>query len=741
MERASSALFVKKFAQAVSEQRDRWFLWCPVAVTAGVAGYFALPREPDILVFVIAAVIAGLSIPVLLYRRVSLKLLLMFCLLLGFVAAKVRTEYVQPKTLLATTPTTIIIGKVVRFENRPGRRTRLLLRIESAEGIKPSALPDIVRITGRGQAPGLLHGDRVRVKARLFPLPSPSRPRGYDFGRNLWFQGIGATGFYYGAVRKIGAQPASRFDIKRRLQALRNLISRRISDAMPNKAGGVAIALITGDRGQLDKQVASNLRKAGLAHILAISGLHMSLVAGGMFWLVRALLALSRPLVLNFPIKKWAALAGILTGAFYLTISGASIATQRAFIMLLIMFVAILVDRPAISMRNLAIAALVIVLARPEAVFTAGFQMSFMAVVGLIGFYEWARNWRANRPIALNQRKAPRRWFGKAGRFIAGIAITTLIASIFTGLPAAFHFNKIAVFSLAGNIFALPVVSLLVMPGAILSVLLMPLGLEHLGTAVMEFGINLVVNHAQRVADLPNAQILTPELSTVSAIVVAAGLLWACLWRGPVKALALIPIGLGLLTISNIRQPDILVSKFGKNVAIRDNQGRLVLADSKKSRFAARRWLVSNGEGVSPKQAAARSGWQCEEKICLAEIANSKIAYLKRGAKPQKTLCNNLDIIISAEPLWVLCRNVATRIDRFDVWRRGAHAIYLEPDTSTGKPASASLPIIETASGFRGQRPWVITPIARRKILINPQQYKPYNRPGKLRKNQRAALP
>lgn len=616
-------------AKTLSGQRDRWFLWYPVAVIAGVSAYFALPREPHMLVFVVAGLIATGCIVVLLRHRVSLKLLLTFCLLLGFVAAKVRTEYVQPKTLLATTPTVMVTGTVDRFERKSGRRSRLFLKLEKADGIKSIALPEFVRLTGRitSKAPAhqLLHGDHVTLKARLFPLPPPTRPRGYDFGKTLWFQGIGATGFYYGSVKKLKKTRIDNFDIRRNLQKLRQLVSKRIDQALPGKAGGVAIALITGNRRRLDKQDTENLRKAGLAHILAISGLHMSLVAGGMFWLVRALLALSGPLVLNFSIKKWAAVAGIMTGAFYLVISGASIATQRAFIMLLIMFIAILLDRPAISLRNLAVAALVIVVARPEAILSAGFQMSFMAVVGLTGFYEAVRNWRANRERSFNERGTVMRWLGKGSGFFLAIATTTIIASIFTGLPAAFHFNKIAVFSLLGNVFALPVVSLLVMPGAILTILLMPLGLEGLGATAMEIGINLVTNHAQFVAELPNSQLVTPQLSTISAVLVAGGMIWSCLWRGAVKVLAIVPIGLGLITISGYQKPDILISKFGRNVAIRDVQGKLVMADAKKSRFATERWLVSNGEGVTLKESASRAGWKCEANVCLTAVAGKKL--------------------------------------------------------------------------------------------------------------------
>jgi len=720
----------KNVGSNIADQRDRWFLWYPIAIIVGISGYFALPREPHMLVFWAALVVALVCATVLLRQRNSFKLFLAFCLLVGFIAAKTRTEIVHPKTLLATTPTIEISGWVERMEARGGRRARLLLHLETAKGIKPSALPELVRLSGKAPDAPLFYGDRVQLRGRLFPLPGPVKPRGYDFGRKLWFEGIGATGFYYGTIKKTGEIEPGIFALKRNFQKLRHLIGRRIAESLPGRAGGIAIALITGDRGRMEKNDTENFRKAGLAHVLAISGLHMSLVAGGMFWLIRALLALSGPLALNYPIKKWAAIAGLCTGAFYLVVSGASISTQRAFIMLFIMFTAILLDRPAISLRNLAIAALIIILARPETVFSAGFQMSFMAVAGLIGFYELVRGWRANNSHRLKLTGPISRPLAKGVGFFMAIATTTTVASVFTGLPAAYHFHRIAVFSILGNLVALPIVSLIVMPGAIVTILLMPLGLEFVGTAIMKFGIDLVVDHADYVAQLPNAQVFTPDLQTVSSLILAGGMLWFCLWRGWLKAAAVVPVVLGLATIVSTNRPDILVSKFGRNVAMRDSQGLLVIADSKKSRFAARNWLVSNGEGVSVKQAAARTGWQCEVNVCTANVSGKKTVYLKKGAKPTSGLCEGLDILISAEPLRDTCKDVAIRVDRFDLWRHGAHAIYLTTEKSK----------IETASGYRGHRPWVIRPIARRKILINPDQHRRYrDKPRKPGQRQRGA--
>ena len=311
-----SAFSPRKIGKVVSHQRDRWFAWYPVAIVAGAAGYFSLPREPYWLVFTFAALVVAVCAWQVTTRNGSLRLILTMFLILGFIAAKLRTEYVSPKPLLATTPTIQISGWVEKLEKKEGRRARLLIHLGNAKGIKPAALPEMVRLSGKSPRVQLLYGDRISVRARLFPLPTPTKPRGFDFGRQLWFQGIGATGFYYGEIKRETAAPQMTFSFTRSLQALRQLISRRIIEALPGRSGGLAVALITGDRGHLGKEDAENLRRAGLAHILAISGLHMSLVAGGMFWLVRALLALSVPLTTGHSIKNGQPLPVCLRGLF-----------------------------------------------------------------------------------------------------------------------------------------------------------------------------------------------------------------------------------------------------------------------------------------------------------------------------------------------------------------------------------------------------------------------------------------
>lgn len=573
---------MKAINGAIHDQRDRWFLWYVVCFAVGIAAYFALPREPFWPVLGVALCLLGGFLA--LWRRTGagLRLMLLVFFLAGFVVAKAWVEALQTAVLPATTPTTQITGTVISSQRKGKNRTRIVLQLISAKGIKNEYLPKRVRLSGKYQPRPLFFSDKIELRARLFPLPGPVRPRGYDFGRALWFDGIGATGFYYGDVKRLTKAVSTPFHPRRILQQLRHLISQRIEAALKGASQGFARALIIGDRSGIDQDMINALRAAGLAHILAISGLHMSLVAGGSFWLLRALFALSPGLALNNPIKKWAAVGGLLTGAFYLAISGTNIATQRAFIMAAVMFMAILLDRPALSMRNVAIAALAILVFRPEAVLTASFQMSFMAVTGLVGWYEYYRHLRAAASTRATRSVLVRR-LNKVMGFFTAIVVTTLVASIFTGVPAAYHFHKVATWSLLGNVVALPVVTVIVMPAAVLAVVLMPLGLEFVGLRIMAVGTDFVLKHAERIASLPNAQSMVPDLSVAAVLLIAGGLMWLCLWRGQLKFAAIAPIVLAATFLSGNTQPDFLVSKFGRNVAIRGADGLLVLADNKKA--------------------------------------------------------------------------------------------------------------------------------------------------------------
>ncbi|MGE0211842.1 MAG: ComEC/Rec2 family competence protein [Parvibaculaceae bacterium] len=699
-----------QLAAGMVDQADRWFLWAPVCMAAGIGAYFALPAEPPSPVFSLAlgmGLLAGWSarrgraLPASLFTAV---------LLAGFVLAKARTEAVRAPVLGATTGAVTVAGTVEDLAKARRGMLRLTIGVDRIDGVVREAWPERVQVTSRKSENPLRVGDFVTLKVRLAPPEGPVEPGAYDPAIGSWFKGVGASGFTFERPVVDPARAERGWSWRAGVEDVRSGIARRVSAALPALQAGVATALITGERADIPEKVNNDLRASGLYHILSISGLHMSLVGGTAFWLIRALLALSPALALRRPIKKWAAAGSLLVAFAYLLISGADVPTQRSFLMLAVMALAVMLDRPAFSMRNVALAALAILIFEPEAVLSAGFQMSFLAVIGLVAFYEHYSAWRQSRighaPV--------HGMAARALRFVlialAMTAATTLVASLLTALPGAYHFNRISNHALLGNLLAAPAIGLLVMPFGLLAVVLMPLGLEWLPLQVMGAGIDLTLLAAGWVASLPGAVQTVPSIPASAALIMCLGVLWFCLWRGKLRLVGLPLVMAGLLLTPFTSRPDILIERSARNIAARNGDGALSPALPRKARYAVERWLLKDGDGAMASEAARRGLWSCEARLCGALVRGKRLVYAMEGA-PVGDLCGTADILVADHPLRRLCPDVPVRIDRFDVWRKGAHALWIGEDGTV---------TLTTAADRRGERPWALKPVSRRTILEAP---------------------
>ena len=711
-----------------------WLAWAAVLFIAGVFLWFALPQPP-------APWFAGAAAAVTLFQRVMRRRLAWLwgaaVLALGMALTGFLVHARHTPMLPANVGKVQLDGQVERIRpHRPGR-LRLVLSVRRIEGVRRAYWPRRVRLSvslkGADAAALPLPGDVVRLRAVLLRLPRPQEPGAFDPGRDLYMAGIGATGFAQAREMEVvlagcvGCGPW--LALMRQVERLRRAIAARVRAAMNDeRAAALALALITGERGALPERVRENLRAAGLAHVLAISGLHMALVAGAVFWLVRVGLAAFPALALRWPLKKVAALAAWLVALAYLLLSGNSVATQRAFIMLSVALLALLLDRPAISMRNLAVAAWIILLLAPHKAASAGFQMSFLAVTGLVAAYEWItwrRRKRVRGSVAL-QAAGWQRLLSWPLVFVGGLMLTTIIASVYTALPSAWHFHRLPVHGLLGNLAALPVLSAVVMPSGLLALALMPFGLEGPALAVMEQGLEVMSRAAEAIAALPGTWWRIPQMQGAAAAMIAAGLLWLALRRDGWRLLGLVPVAMGLMWPLAPR-PDILVEERGRLVAVRTPAG-LVATPGRAGNFALRIWLERDGDGADPKAARARPGWRCGVLMCRAQVHGKLVVYLKDVFRRQGRLgkdgeaallrmreaCLQADIVVAAFPLRGLCHGgrAAVVIDRFDVWRNGAYALYVRADGGV---------TVQHVRGSLPGRPWAKEPIARYRVWVQGQ--------------------
>ena len=710
------ALALRLWRRLSAEQDGRLFIWCPVALAAGIGLYFALPQEPG---SALALFIAVLGFCCLWLGRRAPLLLLVGVLALGFSLTKLRSDMVATPLLPATTGEVAVTGRVMEVDRASAGRLVVILKPALIEGLPPERMPHRVRLSLPSRWGGAQPGDQLAFNARLSPLPAPVMPGGFDYARKLWFEGIGATGRITSEPVITGRDARAGDWLDARLSGLRDLIGQRIDAALDEPYASFAEALITGERSSIPPEINRSLQISGLFHILSISGLHMWLVAGGVFWAVRATLALVPALALAWPIKKWAAGAAVLTGLFYLLLADSGVATERAFIMVAVVFFAVMVDRPALAVRNLALAAVIILLREPEAAIDASFQMSFLAVLGLVAFYEyWSRRAASRRE---EERRLQRRWpvrlLAWSAMAVATSLVTSLIAGISSSLPAAYHFGRLSPYGALANGLAIPVVSFVVMPSALVSVLLMPLGLEWLPLHILAEGLSLVTLVSDSIARIPGADAIMARPSAVAIVLTAAGFLWLAMHRGPLRwAGLLLMLTGGAMALRPPEMPDLLISRAGENVALMTGQGELVPAYARRARFSVEKWLAANGEEQDPSTAAKRDGWDCGEGLCRAAVKGRSVLYLSR-TEGQPPDCAGVDILITDFPLRGACSRVPLRIDRFDLWRSGAHAVWINAEGMT----------VRTARQEQGMRSWVVKPEARARVFTpaSPEDDRP----------------
>ena len=654
----------------------------PVGLGLGAGVYFALPFEPGMAAGV-GALIASLAASIAAIAGWQRPLVAMAAaLLLGFGLAKWREQAVATPVL----DHPVIAHLTGRVDSIEPRQTGVRLALSDVRSGVFDVAPRRVRVALRSGGNTLHAGERVSLTASLSPPPAPVEPGAADFGRAAFFQSIGAVGFVYGYAHVIPAlNPAPPGE--RLLQGIENLRARmtaRIHAALPGSTGAIAAALVTGQRGGISDEDESALRDAGLAHVLAIAGLHMALVGGGLFWLVRALLAAVPALALNWPIKKWAAGAALAASLFYLVISGAAAPAVRAFVMLAVAMTAVMLDRPALTMRAVALAAALLLVWRPEAITQPGFQMSFAAVAALVTVAEWA----AARP------RGARHWLW---RYAGGLAMTALVGSLATLPFALFHFGRATHYAVLGNLIAMPVMGLWVMPAAALSVMAMPFGWEAPALHLMGRGIDVMLALGGWVAHLPGAVSLSPAMPLAALLAMAAAGLWLVVWRGGLRWLGLAGLAAGLALMLLTPQPDMLVAADGQTVAIRGADGLLHFVRPPQDKFAARMWLQRDGDARNLDQVTGLADARCDGVGCVTPTGAGLVALPQRPEALGDD-CTHARIVVTALSIpggAGRCNGPALVIDGAAAGEGEGWRIRLNPLTAT------------SVRQARGVRPWV----------------------------------
>ena len=680
---------LERLATAVLDDAQRWPLWCPVGLAVGIAIYFSLPFEPPAWAGPVALLLGVLAALAVRGKTALMAAVIAATLVAGgFAAAQLRSYWIAAPVLEKPIRTATVVGRVVQNAAHDGGG-RILL--EDVRFLRPSVevVPARVRMTLRAFDAALVPGDWVELRGGLMPPAAPAQPGAFDFQRKAYFEQLGAVGYGFGSPRAVAPRTGeSGGGFAAAVGRLRHAVTERIAAGLDGQAGAVAAALLTGMRGAIDDDVLATMRDAGLAHLLAISGLHIGLFAAILFFSVRALLALIEPVALRHPIKKWAAIAALVGTAFYLLLSGMTIPTQRAFLMGALVIVGILLDRSAMTMRAVAWAAVAVLILQPESLLGPSFQMSFAAVIGLVATYEALRD--RERPKG-ERRTMARRVLA----YFAGVVLVTVIATLATAPFAIYHFNRVAVFGLAANFLAVPMTAMWIMPWGIVALVLMPLGLENWALAPMGWGIDWVIAVARTVAGWPGAVELLPAMPTFGLLLTVFGGLWLCLWRHAWRLLGIIPFIAGLAATPLSDRPDILVDGEAKIFAVAMADGALALSSAKTARYDGETWLRRNGQKAPAAWPGDDDRLRCDASACIyrSEGHVFSLIYDERALAED---CRVANVVVSLVPVRGDCPSATAVIDRFDIWREGAHAVYLDGDAI----------VIESVASRHGMRPW-----------------------------------
>jgi competence protein ComEC len=685
--------------------------WLPIGFGTGIILYFTADHEPAGWAAAGAAAFA-VALAVIARRRfISLAVALAVAsIACGFAVATFKTSSIAHPVLRF--PITAEVKGFVEVREEREKSDRIVVGVTHLDAKRLDRAPERVRVAVRkGTAPAV--GDFVVFRARLLPPLGPLRPSGYDFARDMFFQNIGASGYVFGRIKVEHPPDDPGFGLRYRalIDGVREEIDDRIKASLSGDRGSIASALITGKRDAISTPVNDAMYVSSLAHVLSISGYHMAVVAGVVFFVLRATLALFPGLATRQPIKKWSAIAALLAATFYLLLSGAEVATQRSYIMIAIVLVGVMLDRPALTFRTLAVAAFVVLLLAPQAVVHPSFQMSFAATLALVAGYQYTLPWRPTADTSLQARAAL--W---GAREIVGLVLASLVAGFATTPYAAFHFHRLAPYGVLANLLAMPVVSGWVMPMGILGVIALPFGFDAPFWRLMGEGIDWMTAVAQWVAHLPGAIGRIAAFGSGPLLVASAGLVVVCLLRTRLRwtGAAMIALAAGWASLSP--QPDVYIAGDGQTAAVRAADGHLRVLHHGRDTFAIKEWLAADADPRTTNDKTLTSDVQCDDIGCIAHLSDGRAVAMPLTVEALLEDCERAAVVVSSRAApsdkctaALFDRDILRQYGSISLRMRGPHA-----EISAARPP-----------GYR--RPWAESP-QRKAARQQPDATPPLNR-------------
>lgn len=680
--------------QALDAARGQLLPFAAMAMGIGIGLWFAWPWEPDLAAYLLAGAAGLVLVGLWLWGPWALRPLAAFAAMLavGFLAAGLRAQVVA-SPMLEFRYYGPVEGRVVEIDRSTSDALRVTLDRVVLRDMAPGRTPVKVRISLHGD---LLHdpqpGEVLVMTAHLAAPEGPVEPGGFDFRRMAWFGQLGAVGYTRSPALLMEPPAAGEEMIAR----MRVWLSAAMRAQIPGDAGAFAAGALTGDRSGIAQGTVGALRDSSLAHLLAISGMNLAFLTGFVFWLVRGGIALAPPLALRVNAKKASAALSLAVALYYLLLSGSNVATERAFVMIAVVLVAVMLDRRAITLRTAAIAAIILLALRPESLMEPGFQMSFAATVALVAGFR-----------ALDHGVLLGRWPRWAVPVFTLVA-SSVIGGFATAPFAAATFNRFADYGLLANLLTVPVMGAVVMPAGAMAVVLAPFGLAWVALKVMEWGVRWILGVAHWIAGLEGSVTMIPAPHAAALPLIALGGLWLAAWPGRARLAGIAVLVAGLLVWPMAGRPDLLISADGRLLGLIGPEGR-ALSQPRGGGFAAESWLESDGDLGSQETAATRPGFTGPKEAREFLLAGlTGVALQGRGAlEALPAACASHDLVVIAERVEAPPEGGCEVIDQNRLRQTGALALRVvgghveatatraRPRVWAGKPMEAgALPVL-----------------------------------------------
>ena len=661
-------------------ERYRWVHWFPVGLIFGIAFYFNLPYEPGLFAYLIAALTAIVAIVIARKKQHLLffcYLIFGFCIGFCLIGAKINDN----KTVMFndSKKAAFVTGTIESIENHPYKVDATFRLILDHVVIDSNVYESKIRLNAPAESTKNWDiGDQISAKVSIYTIPMPISLHGYFARRAAFLQEIGGTARLLELTQHIPA-PESYFS------KYRHKLTQILLEKLQKPYGAVAAALVTGDRSYIPKELRQHFADAGLAHVLAISGLHLSLIAGLIFLLLRRLLCLL-PIVSNhYPTKKIAAVLAAIASGFYMAVANFGIPVQRSFIMICLAMLAICLDRTALSMRSIAVAAIVVLIIAPQSILSASFQLSFAAVLGLLAFYESA--WP----------KLQEKFMNNSGNLLGlkkliwgvfGILMTTIIASLATTPYSIAFFQRFTAQAILGNLIAIPLVSLMIMPLALFNVIFLLFGGSNILFWLWEKSLAALCKVAVLVAQLPGAAIHVKAVPEYALATFSFGMLWLCIWKKSWRWFGVVPILLGILLWRTYDLPIAYISNQCDVMVYYEND-IVYVSDTKRNTFACDIWTQEWGT-VKQKPWPNKYLNFPDIHLMLIESPKDGIEYLKQNSITPQTIIT----FGYAKTLKKYGISANKIIDRTIIQHGGGVAVFKKP------------PYLCLLNNFFGNRPW-----------------------------------